>query len=357
MQDRPGSPRATALRETLALLGVASLGGGVAHGLGLPAGFLTGPAALVTLASLLGLRMRVPDALRDPALLVIGVGIGSSVSPALLGRAALWPLSLALLTVSLVGGFMLTRAMLERRFGFDRRTAVLAAAPGQMSLSIAMATDTGADVARVSLVQSTRVLALTLLVPALVALLGPGGGSQPAALPETPLGPGTLALLLGAAGALALVLRRRRLPAVFLLAGMAVSGLAHGAGLVEGRPPDWLARAAFLVLGGLIGTRFRGIGAASFRASLGAGLAVTALGAGIAAVAALAGMMLLGFGMSFLLVAYAPGGVETMAAMAVDIALDPAAVALHHVWRLILIATLVPLALRPQPRDRQGRGD
>lgn len=357
MQDRPGSSRALALRETLALLGVASLGGFAAQGLGLPAAFLTGPAALVTLASLLGLGMRVPDALRDPALLVIGIGIGSSVSPALIERAVLWPVSLALLSASLIGGFALTRVMLERGFGFDRRTAVLSAAPGQMSLSIAMATDSGADVARVSLVQSTRVLALTLLVPGLVALLGPRGGTAPAALPDTVLAPGAVALLLGAAGGLALLVRRRRLPAVFLLAGMAVSGLVHASGLVEGRPPDWVARAAFLVLGGLIGTRFRGIDAATFRASLGAGLAVTLLGATVAAVAALAGALLLGFGMSFLLVAYAPGGVETMAAMAVDLALDPAAVALHHVWRLVLIATLMPLALRPQRPAGRGGGD
>jgi len=47
-----------------------------------------------------------------------------------------------------------------------------------------------------------------------------------------------------------------------------------------------------------------------------------------------------------LLIAFAPGGVETMAAMSVLLDADPAFVAAHHVLRLFVLTALVPIVLR-----------
>jgi hypothetical protein len=48
---------------------------------------------------------------------------------------------------------------------------------------------------------------------------------------------------------------------------------------------------------------------------------------------------------TLLIVAYAPGGVEAMAAIAVQLGLAPAFVAAHHVARLLVLTLLVPLLL------------
>jgi uncharacterized membrane protein AbrB (regulator of aidB expression) len=44
-------------------------------------------------------------------------------------------------------------------------------------------------------------------------------------------------------------------------------------------------------------------------------------------------------------VAFAPGGVEAMAAMALSMDYDPAFVATHHVFRLLFLMALLPLLL------------
>jgi uncharacterized membrane protein AbrB (regulator of aidB expression) len=44
--------------------------------------------------------------------------------------------------------------------------------------------------------------------------------------------------------------------------------------------------------------------------------------------------------------AYAPGGLETMIAMAVNLNIDPTFVAGHHVFRLLALLVLIPLFLR-----------
>jgi hypothetical protein len=54
---------------------------------------------------------------------------------------------------------------------------------------------------------------------------------------------------------------------------------------------------------------------------------------------------LVGLPPAALLLAFAPGGVEVMAALAVETALEPAFVAAHHVFRLILLSALVPALL------------
>jgi uncharacterized membrane protein AbrB (regulator of aidB expression) len=48
------------------------------------------------------------------------------------------------------------------------------------------------------------------------------------------------------------------------------------------------------------------------------------------------------------LLAFAPGGVEVMAAMAVQLALEPAFVAAHHVLRLLVLTVLIPVLIRAE---------
>ena len=50
------------------------------------------------------------------------------------------------------------------------------------------------------------------------------------------------------------------------------------------------------------------------------------------------------FGMVW--VSFAPGGVEGMSAMALSLGYDPAYVATHHIFRLLLLLAILPLFVR-----------
>ena len=127
---------------------------------------------------------------------------------------------------------------------------------------------------------------------------------------------------------------------------MAVSAAGHLAEVTLGRFPDGLAIAALMIMGALIGTRFRGASPAVFRDSILAGLSITFIALFFAAVGAGVVVWLLGFPVSLLIIAFAPGGVEAMAAIAVQAGLDRTFVAAHHVFRLALLTFLVPLLAR-----------
>ena len=93
------------LQETLPVLltlGLSAAGGGLATLLGLPAGWLMGGALAVTAAAMAGVKVHMPNRLRDVAFVLIGMSMGASVAPDSLTLIASWPVSLAGLVLELV---------------------------------------------------------------------------------------------------------------------------------------------------------------------------------------------------------------------------------------------------------------
>lgn len=325
-------------------------GGAAAAGLaGAPAPALTGPALVVSLAGVAGFRAVIPDRLRNLCFLVIGLGLGANVTPEILASARQWPVSLAAM-VACVGAIMAAgMAFLRRGLGYDRTTAILATTPGHLSFVLGLSLDTGADARFVAVVQSLRVLMLTLLVPAAIAVSL--GGALPATPPPgPPLSAWHLGLLAAAAAALGSGFARLRWPAAYLLAGMALSALGHATGATPGAVPGWLSFAAFVTMGTLIGTRFAGVLLVEIRRAALAAIVLTGGGFAIVLAASLAVTALVDLPLADVLIALAPGGLETMIAMAGVVGADPAFVGFHHVARLFLLSALIPAALA-----RRGR--
>ena len=336
-------PELTGLRNLAVTLGIGTLGAGVFWLIGFPVAPLTGSAVAVSAAGVAGVPITVPNWLRNITFLTLGINIGSSVTPELVATAANWPGSFVILTITLIAALYTSRAMLEHGFGYDRPTATLSSTPGHLSYVLGLAADGRYDIVTISIVQSTRVLLLTVCVPPVLALLfGATGASM---LPETmiSLQDGAVLYVLSALVALGFV--RLRLPAAYLIAAMAVSAAGHLSELAPGRLPTGLVIASLVVMGALIGSRFRGTSAARFRAAVVAGIAVTAVMLVFAILGAAAVMALLGLPLATMIVAFAPGGVEAMAAIALQLGLDPAFVAGHHIFRLVLLTFLVPMLM------------
>ena len=333
---------------TLSLTLAAAAVGALAFVLiGFPAPYLTGPALAVSILAVTGYRVEIPPPLRTLCFLVLGVGIGASVTPDVIRTARTWPLSFAILSVLVIGSMLSCSWMLRRLFRFDALTAAMCAPPGHLSFVLSLAEDRGGDVRLVSLVQSTRVLFLTLVVPPILVPLVPPGteGLTHVTMPAWHwLG------ILPVAYGLGRIYERLKIPAPDLLAAMTVSAAVHLSELSQGGLPPVVGNAAFAAMGALIGTRFVGTTLGLLRQGVLAGLAVTAVTVTWAVAAAAIAAPLLGFPLAKLLVAYAPGGLEAMAAMAVVLGLNPTFVAAHHVFRLVLLSFVIPFM------GRGGRG-
>jgi membrane AbrB-like protein len=124
------------------------------------------------------------------------------------------------------------------------------------------------------------------------------------------------------------------------------SAILHAGGFVTALLPDYVLIPAFIALGASVGARFAGSDLATLKHFLFASLGAFVVASGVALVFALLAAALSGEGVGKVIVAFAPGGVEAMSALAFVIGLDPAFVAAHHIVRFLLIGLLLPFAAR-----------
>ena len=338
-------------KDTAVTLVVGALGAAMAWALSMPVYMLLGPVIAVSLISLSGVRTTIDLQLRDACFVVIGIAVGAGFDSDALGAMLRWPLAFVFMSLIIWAIMALCQWLLSRFFGFDRRSALLASAPGHLSFVIAMATDTGSDVARISITQSVRLLALTLVVPFAAVAMGVnlGGNIVPQGIA---MGNVSVVILIVLAVALGLVFQRWSVPAPLLMGGMVVSALGHLTSLAPGVMPAWLILPAYLVLGSLIGTRFSGVTPARFAGGLAAGVGITVIAVGLAGLGAIPVAWALGMPLAHVLVAFAPGGLETMIAMGAVLGVIPGFVAACHIMRLLVLSILLPWMLA-----RIGQGD
>ncbi len=346
----------TSLRLNAQTLAIGAIGALAAWGMGMPLAFLAGPAIAVACASLGGAEVKIDNRLRDGCFLLIGLSIGGLVTPDSLEAIATWPVAFALLGLLTLVTPLLVREMLCRWFGFSRSEGYLAAAPGHLSMVVALAEGLGLPLVRPVIMASFRVLILTLVVPLAATLAGVpvGPGLPPATQVESWL---TILPQVALALAVGWGLARLKLPAPLLLGAMAVGAGAHLSGLAEGSLPTWISQTVLVVLGSLIGSRFRGITGRAILGDLAAAIVAVGASTVLAAIFAILAAWAAGLPLLDVLVAFAPGGLETMLIVGAAAGANPSFIAAAHVARLIILAALLSaFAIRhgrpPPPVDR-----
>lgn len=332
------------LRTTGITLGFGALGAGVAWLVSAPVYMLIGPAVAVFAASLAGVKTDIAPGFRDLNFIVLGLAVGAGFNDDALAAMIRWPFAIAAMAVAMWASLLASRAVLVRAFHFAPRTALLAAAPGHLSFVLSMGAEMGKDLPRIAITQSVRLLSLTVAVPFIALGLGVnvGGSVVPQGVLMTPV---HLVILAVAGLGLGLLFRRLSVPAPLLMGPMVLSAVAHLTGLAPGVLPDWLVLPAYLVLGSLIGARFSGTSLAELRLGLASGLTVTGIAVLICALAAAPVAWALEMPLAHVLMAFAPGGLETMIAMGVVLGVVPGFVAACHIARLGVLTLLLPVML------------
>ena len=339
-------PFPDALRRTLLTLALGALGGFLLSLAGFPAAWLAGSMAAVALAALMGFKVGLPERLRELAFIVLGISMGSAVTPDSLHRMAAWPLSLFFLVLCVAVTAFLGALLLERRHGWGRATARFSAIPGALSYILALALKSPAEVPRVAMAQSLRLVVLVAVMPLLVQLAGEADPNAVLARPSggTPLGILVLVALAVTAG---FAFKRLGVPAGLLMGALLASAVLHGSGLLEARLPGSLLLPGFVVMGGVIGSRFAGTRPADLYRLLRPGLESVGVGLVVSAAFAFLAARLLALPFGQIWLAYAPGGVEAMTVMAFALHVDPAFVGAHHFFRLLALSVAIPLWMRP----------
>ena len=331
--------------KTYAVTLVAGCAGAVLAALAVvPAGALIGSTMAVVAVAATGRRVGLPTQLRDLAFASIGVSLGAGIDERIFDQIGVWAVSLSILIVSLIATIGVGRLVLTRGFGLDGQTATLASSPGTMSNAIAIASEGHGDATAVMFLQLMRLLFLVISVPPLAYVLEGSSTGSAVAVETMPVL--VLALIVIVSVGLGFLGTKAGIPAAALLAGMIVSASAHATGLVHGAAPGWVLFAAFAVTGAVLSSRLSHVTTAQIRRYVVAGGAVVATAMLVSMAFALTAQLATGLPFAQIWIAYAPGGVEAMAAIGLSLGYDPAYVAVHHFARILALVLIMPVALR-----------
>ena len=344
MSTAPTPPQLA--RRFAETLGFAAVGGAALGLAGLPAGWLSGAIVAVSAAALAGREVFIPAQLGRVVYVLLGISLGSSVTPETVATMVTWPLSMLALTIAMVAVTSSVMAYLKFVHGWDTLSSLFAAAPGALAQAMALAQDTGADVRAIAMVQTVRLFILAVALPVAFAAFGVAGLPPPrgADAPLCARRSSSAVLVLASAGAGWLAFRFS-IPGGLIVGAMAASGVLHGGGFVhaflpvpvailllhrDGRDDRHAARRRrhkSLARLGLIG-----IGALLVGTTVGC---LFALGVAWALTLRLADVVM----------AYAPGAIEAMTIIAFALHLDPVFVGVHHLARFTFMSMVLPAAV------------
>lgn len=334
-----------ATQKRAATLGLALTGAAVFHLLGLPLPFLFGPMSACLLAALAGAPLKGMGTVSTLARTVLGVAVGASITPEVVGRLPQMAGSVALVPVYvvLIG---LVGVPFFRRLGYDPVTAWYAAMPGGLQDMVSFGVEAGGDGRALALIHATRVLVIVTLAPLILTGLYGAGltgavGAPALALPVGELALMAVAAVIGWKGA-----ERVGLFGASILGPMILTAALSMGGLIHNRPPAEAILAAQLFIGLGIGVQYVGVTLRELRSFILSGLSYVVLLAALAAlfteVVTLTGLAqpIEGF------LAFAPGGQAEMTVLALVAGADLGFVILHHLTRIVVVILGAPVAAR-----------
>ncbi|MCR9156167.1 MAG: AbrB family transcriptional regulator [Rhodobacteraceae bacterium] len=325
---------------------IAGLGVALFKLLQLPLPWLMGPIFACLATALAGVKMRGIKLLNDSMRTVLGVAVGATLTPSVLGTfPAMWPtLLLVPIMVAVIGAVGVP--YFQRLCGYDFATAYYATMPGGLQDMIVFGEEAGANVRTLSLIHATRVMVIVVALPFLLIGIWDADLSNPPGAPAVSIPPVELLLMAVCAIAGWRLAKRVGLFGASILGPLIVTAALTLAGGLHNRPPAEAIWAAQFFIGMTIGTKYAGITMAEIRKDLAAGLGFC----GILIVLTLIfveAIYGLGFapGMETLL-AFAPGGQAELTVLALIVGADVAFVVAHHVLRIFVVIMGAPLAAR-----------
>ncbi len=330
-------------------LAIGLAGGGLASLIGTPLPWMLGPMIATALVALLGAPVVGPARLRPFIIPVLGVLLGSGVTPETIGQLGSWALTLAVLPLFLAVAGVISYTVYRRIGGYDRTTAFYSAMPGGLNEMLLLGAEAGGNERQIAMAHASRVMLVIVFVALFFGLfLGMSSNGETAsrwiAVDDITLRDYVILGLCAVAGYM--LGKRLGLPAAPILGPMILSAATHVTGFVTVAPPTLLVIAAQLTIGTIIGTRFLGATMQEIRRDMGLSLVATFLML-IVAVAFAEGIYLasaIPLTQGFL--AYAPGGLAEMSLLAIAMDQDATYVSSMHIVRITIVIAIAPLVFK-----------
>ena len=333
-------------REFALVIIISIPGALVAEFFNIPLAWFLGPMLITSLASLMGLKIKMPKLVLSSILILLGLYIGNYIDKSLFSQIHQWAWTSLIMLFYIVLSVLIVSKYLQKFSKYDRKTSVFSAAPGALGPLMILAEDEKSDLSQVATSHLIRLIIIITVFPFIVNSFYEIDEVRIVDEVIVDQNIHDLIILIISSIILILLFDKLKIPAALLAGTLFASGFFQISELASYKLPANIIDYCLLILGSSVGCRFADKTFGEIANNAVHSFVATFLLVVLGFLAAFVAGLFIDKNFFTLLLSYCPGGIYEVAVIAIFFDLDPEFVSFHHIIRLLMILFTVPLILR-----------
>ena len=312
----------------------------------IPLAWFLGPMLATSLASLMGLKVKMPRLILSAILIILGLYIGNYIDKDLFSQMHQWVWTSLIMLIYIIFSVLIVSKYLEKFSKYDKKTSIFSAAPGALGPLMILAEDEKTDLSQVATSHLIRLIIIITIFPFIVNSFYDVRGVEIAQEIIENQNLSHLIILIISSIIFIYFFDKLKIPAALLSGTLVASGFLQITEIAEYKISPNIIDFCLLILGSSVGCRFADktfteIGRNALHSFVATFLLVV-----LGFIATLVAGLIIDKNFFTLLLSYCPGGIYEVAVIAIFFDLDPEFVSFHHIIRLLMILFIVPIILK-----------
>lgn len=318
----------------------------VAEFFNIPLAWFLGPMLITSLASLMGLKIKMPKLVLSSILILLGLYIGNYIDKSLFSQIHQWAWTSLIMLVYIIVSVLIVSRYLQIFSKYDKKTSIFSAAPGALGPLMILAEDEKSDLSQVA---TSHLIRLIIIITVFPFIVNSFYDVESVKITEEIIKDQNifhLILLIMSSIVFIIVFDKFRIPVALLSGTLFASGFLQISEIASYQLSPNIIDYCLLILGSSVGCRFADKTFSEIARNTLHSFVATFLLVILGVAAAFAAGLIIDKNFFTLLLSYCPGGIYEVAVIAIFFDLDPEFVSFHHIIRLLMILFIVPLMLR-----------
>ena len=318
----------------------------VAEFFNIPLAWFLGPMLITSLASLMGLKIKMPKLVLSSILILLGLYIGNYIDKSLFSQIHQWAWTSLIMLIYIIISVLIVSKYLQIFSKYGKKTSIFSAAPGALGPLMILAEDEKTDLSQVATSHLIRLIIIITVFPLIVNSFYNVEAVKVTKELIVDQKITDLLILIFSSIILIILFDKFRIPAALLSGTLFASGFLQISDIASYQLPANIIDYCLLILGSSVGCRFADKTFKEIAHNALHSFVATFLLVVLGILAALAAGLIIDKNFFTLLLSYCPGGIYEVAVIAIFFDLDPEFVSFHHIIRLLMILFIVPLMLK-----------
>tara|TARA_B100001250_G_scaffold346077_1_gene315779 strand:+ start:291 stop:1370 length:1080 start_codon:yes stop_codon:yes gene_type:complete len=312
----------------------------------IPLAWMLGPMIAISIAALIGVKVKMPKLALNGILIILGLHIGNYIDQNLINQMTNWIWTTIIMFFYILISILIVSKYLQKFSKFGIKTSIFSAAPGALGPLLILAEYEKSDLSQVATAHLIRLIIIITVFPFIIVNFA---NSEPIEIEHfNYLNQNHFNLIILIAGSIILILLfdKIKVPAALLSGTLVASGILQITDVASYKLPESSINFCLLILGASVGCRFAEKTIKEVVNNTFHSFVATSLLVFLGLIAAYVATFFVDNNFLTLVLSFCPGGIYEVAVIAIAFELEPDFVAFHHIIRLLFILFTIPVILR-----------